>query len=67
MFGDGVDHRQQLAHARHEGHLLALACGEQAVVAGLERGIMANSRESGCVQGLRTSARPPHMERCPRI
>ena len=29
VLGNGVEHRQQLAHASHQGDLLALACGQQ--------------------------------------
>ena len=32
VFGDSVQHRQQLAHASHQGDLLALACGQQMLV-----------------------------------
>ncbi|SFD39969.1 hypothetical protein SAMN04489710_101526 [Paracidovorax konjaci] len=63
MFGYGVEHRQQLAHSGDEGDLLALAGSQQALVAGLERRVVAVAM----YKVLRTSEHPPQMQRCPRI
>jgi hypothetical protein len=38
VLGDGVEHGQRLAHARHPGDFLALAAGQALRVTGLEDG-----------------------------
>lgn len=39
VFGDGVDHGQQLSHGRDQGNLLALSGLEQALVVGASTGL----------------------------
>lgn len=52
MFGNVVEHRQQLAHAGDLGNILALAGHPQALVAGVECRVVSYCRDGGHVQRL---------------
>ena len=46
-FDDGVADGEQLAHTRRQGHLLGLACGQQALITGSD-GWVAPGSHQGC-------------------
>src|SRR3990167_5653849 len=51
VFSDRVEHGQQLAHAGHQGDLLALACRQQVLVMGFEHRVVTYSHQRCHVQG----------------
>jgi hypothetical protein len=51
LFGDGIEHRQQLACSGKQGNLLALASGRQSLVTSIEDRVVSDRRESCHIQG----------------
>ena len=51
-----VEDREQLPHARHQRHLLGLACREQPLVELLDDGVVAGGDEGAHVQGWSSPA-----------
>jgi hypothetical protein len=64
---DGVEDREQLAHAGHQGHLLRFAGRQETLVEFPYDRVVARSDQGAHVQHrARTSALPPHTLRWPR-
>src|SRR5215213_5308243 len=66
VFEDGVEDREQLAHAGHQCHLLRFAGCQKTLVEFLHYRVAAGATRSPMYSAARTSALPPHTLRRPR-